>query len=455
MPFSRFDHVVWGVALLLGLLIAGLVLFYGQAGLQVIEMLPGDDSAVSTRAQIEVVFDDAISAVADNAIVVDPPLAGSTRAVENRILFEAESALAPDTSYTVTLLDGVVGESGRTLKESVSWQFETSRPRILFLRPDENDPNQLFVANADGSGEPEQLTDAIGNVIDFAVSPDGRQIAYSALTNNDGQNATSDLWLMNADGTSAEMLLACVDAACSNPMWMPDGQRLLYERRNIPVPGAAPGNPRLWWLDAATGDTVPLFEDNQLLGLLATVSPDGEWLSFVSPTDQGVQLYRFADGEGTVIENQMGSAVAWHPDSRTVALADIIMQDQAWSVAMERVDVESGESTRLSESISMDDNNPVWSPDGSQLAFGRKESQTAMGRQIWVMDADGSNARALTDDPDIHHGNMTWSPDGQSIVYQRFNLKELYAEPSVWVLDVETGEVTEIAFPATGPAWLP
>ena len=42
------------------------------------------------------------------------------------------------------------------------------------------------------------------------------------------------------------------------------------------------------------------------------------------------------------------------------------------------------------------DNGAVWSPDGQQLAFVRGGTE-AGGDGIWVMDADGSNQRQLTD----------------------------------------------------------
>jgi subtilisin-like proprotein convertase family protein len=60
-----------------------------------------------------------------------------------------------------------------------------------------------------------------------------------------------------------------------------------------------------------------------------------------------------------------------------------------------------------------DDEDPVWSPDGSKLAFHSYRDGNA---EIYVMDADGTNQTRLTnnttDDYDPH-----WSPDGTKLVF--------------------------------------
>lgn len=58
---------------------------------------------------------------------------------------------------------------------------------------------------------------------------------------------------------------------------------------------------------------------------------------------------------------------------------------------------------------------PVWSPDGSQIAFhGWIEDG---GFEIWVMDADGTGLRNLTNTPDVDEGSPSWSPDGRRILF--------------------------------------
>jgi Tol biopolymer transport system component len=74
-----------------------------------------------------------------------------------------------------------------------------------------------------------------------------------------------------------------------------------------------------------------------------------------------------------------------------------------------------------------DDRNewgPAWSPDGTKIAFLREQPFTrpdgSNGSQpdIWVMNADGSGKRKITDDIAFENG-LSWSPDGTKIAFEQ------------------------------------
>ena len=60
------------------------------------------------------------------------------------------------------------------------------------------------------------------------------------------------------------------------------------------------------------------------------------------------------------------------------------------------------------------DGSPVWSPDGSQLAFLRAADDAAP-RQIWLLPTDGGEARRLTNLPHAVE-SCTWTPDGRTLI---------------------------------------
>jgi len=64
-----------------------------------------------------------------------------------------------------------------------------------------------------------------------------------------------------------------------------------------------------------------------------------------------------------------------------------------------------------------EDEEAVWSPDGTQIAF---NIDNYAGRcDIYVMNADGSNLRQLTTDGNA--GGPAWSPDGARIAFTRYD----------------------------------
>lgn len=62
---------------------------------------------------------------------------------------------------------------------------------------------------------------------------------------------------------------------------------------------------------------------------------------------------------------------------------------------------------------------PVWSPDGTQIAYKRQEIQGNSEWDIYVINADGSGVTNLTPNtPDWTDGEPAWSPDGTRIVFR-------------------------------------
>jgi Tol biopolymer transport system component len=74
--------------------------------------------------------------------------------------------------------------------------------------------------------------------------------------------------------------------------------------------------------------------------------------------------------------------------------------------------------TRLTYNLTQnsgDDTRPVWSPDGSMIAF---ESWRDGARAVYVMDADGRNLRRLSADNGASEYAPEWLPDSKSLVFR-------------------------------------
>jgi len=457
---SRFDLTVVGVAAGLVLLILLLIGRGDQVGLTVVSMTPADGSAgISTRGSIVVEFDQPLASTTV-AVTLDPPADGQTT-VEGATVTFVPQALAPDTLYRVRIDPGVRGANGRSLTRTLEWGFATGRSQVLFTRVLDG-KEQLFTAPvpapaAAGNSAPgDQRTAAAAGVWDFAVSPADGRIVYSALTDT----GASDLWLLASDAPATEPLLPCPTAFCSSPSWSQDGELLLFSQRNANDFGAAAVSPpRLYIMHVASGETAPVFSDSQKLGFEARLASDSQWITYLSPDFIGIGVYNLESGDERFYPTQTGEAAVWRPGYTQFVMNEQHVDDDRVSIHLYLVDPIADTRVNLSgETAPVEDGAPVWSPDGEWIAFRRNITagpDATLSKQLWLMRADGSDARPLTDDAAIDHGPPVWSPDGRYLLYHRFPLKGPDIVISVWMIDVETGEQWQVTSPGQRPQWLP
>jgi Tol biopolymer transport system component len=122
----------------------------------------------------------------------------------------------------------------------------------------------------------------------------------------------------------------------------------------------------------------------------------------------------------------------WSPDGSTVAFES--------PTGIQTLNIATGRQATISHG---DDHTPAWSPDGRRIAFAGPLPENPNGA-IYVVDADGSNLHQLTSGFDA---TPVWSPDGTMIVFSRQTVGSpdsgaatnghLY--PDVWVIGADGG----------------
>lgn len=96
---------------------------------------------------------------------------------------------------------------------------------------------------------------------------------------------------------------------------------------------------------------------------------------------------------------------------------------------------------------------PAVSPDGTKIAFVATAGSNAS--QIWIVNADGTNWKNLTQNNSMHHEHPTWSPDGTQIAYHAYETGE---EGDIYVINVNGTGKRNITNSSTGdwwPSWSP
>jgi imidazolonepropionase-like amidohydrolase/Tol biopolymer transport system component len=113
------------------------------------------------------------------------------------------------------------------------------------------------------------------------------------------------------------------------------------------------------------------------------------------------------------------------PDGRTIAF-DLLGDLYTMPIA-------GGRPTRISSGLAWD-MQPRFSPDGRLIAF---TSDRGGGDNIWVMNADGSGARAITRETFELLNNPTWSPDGRYIAARKhFTTQRSLGTGEIWLYHV-------------------
>ncbi len=96
-----------------------------------------------------------------------------------------------------------------------------------------------------------------------------------------------------------------------------------------------------------------------------------------------------------------------------------------------------------------DDIDPTWSPDGSMIAFASSRNGA---RQLFVMDADGTGIRQVTD-LDNMGGRSTFSPDGTRLAFYRGPA----GDHDIYIINVDGTGLVQLTDGGDnlGPSWSP
>ena len=175
-----------------------------------------------------------------------------------------------------------------------------------------------------------------------------------------------DIWVMAVDGTDRRRLTHG-PGLDYDPSWSPDGRWILFRS----------GRGRFRQDAGGTGAEA-----------LFVIHPDGTGEHQVYPRSAGSYGGLFAD---------------WSPDGRRIALSTVGPTGE--TIIVIHADGTSPVDLRANGECA------DWSPDGRSIMFC---SRRTGAWNTWVMDADGSNQRQLTNDGNQYPGG--WSPDGRRIV---------------------------------------
>ncbi|MEX2537756.1 MAG: hypothetical protein WD646_03790 [Actinomycetota bacterium] len=150
----------------------------------------------------------------------------------------------------------------------------------------------------------------------------------------------------------------------------------------------------------------------------AEASPDGATIAFDTNRDGNREIYLMAgDGSGQHnITNEPSGEIgpAWSPDGNRIAF--LTDRDHAGvTTELYVMNADGSNAIRLTNNEEIIETNPAWSPDSSKIAF--QATEPGVGIDILTVNPDGTGAANLTTDMSEAAGEPDWTPDGNAIFF--------------------------------------
>lgn len=329
-----------------------------------------------------------------------------------------------------------------------------------------------------------ELLWAMGRLGEYVISPDGASVLFTVTYYDLDQNkGNSDLYVMGIDGSGLTRITETA-AGEYNPRWRPDGKKIGFLT-------ASGGSMQLWEMNPDGSGRKQITDLPEGINGFE-YAPDQSKLMFISEVkiDQDVHslhpdlpkasgkimddlMYRHwdhwvesyshvfvADYSETGISNIQDimtgepwespvrpwggmEQLAWNPDSKSLIYTARKKTGKAYSQSTNTdlylYDIANKSTTNLTEGMMGYDHNPVFSPDGKQLAWEsmKRDGYEADKVRLMVMNIETGEKKDFSEgfDQDAHH--LSWSSDSKSIWF----VSNWQALDQVYRLDLENGSI--------------
>jgi len=278
---------------------------------------------------------------------------------------------------------------------------------------------EIFVVNAEKGGEAKRITNHPYRDFDIDWSPDNRKLTF--ISERDGNR---EVYIVDVKTRELKRLTNTPDAAESNPKWSPTGNYVAFIR--------GPFGRQLCWVDVNTGEEKVVVE-GPFIGEFAW-SPDGRWICFnrrdpannvtdlfIIPWNGGepVNVTRMPYWNGSIVWTKDGKNIVFR-SNRTDENIDIYVLPL--ERPKEKLDEEEGEGEKKPQERK--------EKEGEKRLPEVKIDFTDIHKRIRRLTATVFN-----------EGSFTVSPDSKTVVFVATPIDQ----PEIWSVPLEGGSLTRLA----------
>lgn len=332
---------------------------------------------------------------------------------------------------------------------------------------------------------------------DPAPSPDGRWIVFSVRRWDAESNEVSrNLWLMGVDGRGIRRLTTAQGTSDDAPAWMPDS-------RTVAFLSTRGGSSQVWTIRIDGGEAAPLTSlpvdvdtfrlspAGDRIALSAEVYPDCEDLRCTADRNaerdaspvkalvfeklmvrhwdrwfdgrrnhiltmairagavpeaagEPVDLLKGLDHDSPTRPFGGNEEYAWSPDGSQIAFTAKMVDDAAWSTDLDiyTAGAEGGPIVCITSGNEAVDTQPVYSPDGSTIAYlaMKRPRYEADRYRIALYDRRSGSTRVLTEEWDRSPSAIAFSPDGKKLIAAAGDT----ARKAIFAVDLSSGKADKI-----------
>jgi eukaryotic-like serine/threonine-protein kinase len=272
-----------------------------------------------------------------------------------------------------------------------------------------NEPEQsLNLVDGDG-GNARKLASLPGRPFKPRWSPDGKLIRTSVL---DPRGGGISLWQLDASGRNVTRMLSSWSSSSRAwaGRWTRDGHYFLFT-------GLQAGTRNIW----ALRDKRDVLRRNRTQPVQLTDGPVNFYLPVAS--DDSKTIYAVGSQPHGQLMRYNARSRQFEPYANGLSVDHVAFsRDGKWMAyetypegALARSHLDGSERLQLTFAP-MRALSPVWSPDGSQIAF-MATVNPGGPQKIYLVSANGSSPRLVVPGAGGEQGQPSWSPDGQSLLF--------------------------------------
>lgn len=331
--------------------------------------------------------------------------------------------------YRLPVLGGVPVK----LREGISNYFALAPDdkRVAFVRSDAvTKTRNIIVSDLDGANESVVLTLPVKRdlmPLSLSWSPDGSTIALGA-TPDENQSALSMLLLHLAD-RELKVLTTPQWREILSTSWLKDGSGIVA----VAASTVTQEFRQIWFVAQPSGQTRRITNDfnSYDLGLSATADAN----SIIAVAHQQISNIWAAPAEdlskakqitfGALNRGDGGLGLSWTPNGKIVYASSVAQSRTIWMMDAD------GANARELTPPGYFDTTPSVTDDGRFMVF---ESNRSGANEIWRTNLDGSEPKRLTNCGKNFQPNV--SPDGKWVVYRA----TCEADPGIWRVPIDGGQ---------------